>query len=83
MSGWKSSPSAAQSAVERPLGVAHQVLEAHPVLALGRHPGQELEDVLVAGQPDQLGQLAAARSGCSRRKKIWSSLASSKERIMP
>ena len=46
--------------LQRGLRIGHQLLEADPVLALGGHGAQKLDDVLVADHPDQLGELAAA-----------------------
>src|SRR5678815_5047753 len=42
------------------LGLFDQLLEVHLILALARHRGQKLENVLLTYQPDQLSQLALA-----------------------
>src|SRR5678815_3610827 len=42
------------------LGLFDQLLEVHLILALSRHRGQKLENVLLTYQPDQLSQLALA-----------------------
>src|SRR5215510_14056101 len=42
------------------LGLFDQLLEVHLILALSRHGGEKLENVLLTYQPDQLSQLALA-----------------------
>src|SRR5215467_6682560 len=42
------------------LGLFDQLLEVHLILALSRHGGEKLENVLLTNQPDQLSQLALA-----------------------
>src|SRR5262245_55311320 len=42
------------------LGLFDQLLELHLILALSRHGGQKLQNVLLTYQPDQLSQLAPA-----------------------
>ena len=68
---------------EHPLRLAHQVLEAHPALALGagRRPRKP---TMLRWLTSQISSASWRREkGCGRRKKIWSSLASSKEWIIP